>query len=347
MSQPKIHRTSRILSSVGHAYPLMWKHIDEFRSDRDGGVTWPDWCFIPIAATLACIDPRQIGPVETGRRAAITAALGAWRMTQGIYRFDPALLDAVLQTPIDGDIPADHLIHMPEWCVYVELPGDAVSPAIHGAWIYMDFDLARGGRHEFRAILDMARNPRSPFDGNELLPLALPLGGSVDQSLNDLISSAQAEASRLSMNMDGLSQKLDGVMGLMLPILSIALYLCADSDIRPAAGNPGMTGRQPAASMPASHPTSWDVGARIGAALRAAYAREQMGGSAAPGGRSVRPHVRRAHWHTIISGPRQDDTGQPIAASDRTRNLRWMPPIPVNVTDLDAMPTVIHRVSGP
>lgn len=94
---------------------------------------------------------------------------------------------------------------------------------------------------------------------------------------------------------------------------------------------------------PASGPTEWDVGTRIGAALRTAYQREQLGGTAAPTGRHVRPHVRRAHWHTILLGPRLRD-GELVPAEKRQRDLRWMPPIAVNVDDLDALPATIRPV---
>src|SRR3546814_11075816 len=50
---------------------------------------------------------------------AIITALATWRMTQGIYRYDATLRDAVLQTPLDGELPTAHLYRLPEWCVYV------------------------------------------------------------------------------------------------------------------------------------------------------------------------------------------------------------------------------------
>src|SRR5690606_8718894 len=42
--------------------------------------------------------------------------LAAWRMTQGIYRIDPALYDALITTDLAGDIPANVLMRLPEWC---------------------------------------------------------------------------------------------------------------------------------------------------------------------------------------------------------------------------------------
>jgi hypothetical protein len=56
--------------------------------------------------------------------------------------------------------------------------------------------------------------------------------------------------------------------------------------------------------------------------------------------------MRRAHWHTIISGKRKAPDGSDIPAEKRQRELRWMPPIAVNVDDIDAMPAVVKKVTG-
>lgn len=49
--------------------------------------------------------------------------LAAWRMTKGIYRYDMAIYDEVLDTPLDEALPCAILQSLPEWCVYVETPG--------------------------------------------------------------------------------------------------------------------------------------------------------------------------------------------------------------------------------
>ena len=50
-------------------------------------------------------------------------------------------------------------------------------------------------------------------------------------------------------------------------------------------------------------------------------------------GTRPRAHIRRAHWHRFWTGPRD---------GERTPRVKWLPPIPVNVDDLDAMPAVVH-----
>jgi hypothetical protein len=62
-------------------------------------------------------------PLERAFDPMILAALCAWRMGKGVYRFDPDLLQELWETPVTGEIPGEILLHLPEWCVYLELPG--------------------------------------------------------------------------------------------------------------------------------------------------------------------------------------------------------------------------------
>lgn len=137
------------------------------------------------------------------------------------------------------------------------------------------------------------------------------------------------------------------------PVVSLLLYLCIDE---PDITRNGKVGK-PANPQPkkvkkgwrtfaSNGLTEWDVGVRIGAALKSAYARSTVSpADGNEGGGSVRSHVRRAHWHTFLSGKRKDEDGNPIPSSLRQRDLRWMPPIAVAVGDYDSMPAVIKPVS--
>lgn len=63
-------------------------------------------------------------------------------------------------------------------------------------------------------------------------------------------------------------------------------------------------------------------------------------GNPSAGHRSPRPHYRRAHWHSFWTGPR----GKP---EEREIILKWLPPIPVGIAELDdetETPVIIHPV---
>lgn len=88
------HRASITLEAIGAAYPHAWQTLEELRAHR---AEWPGWCYVPIDRV------REI----VGDAAPVVACLGAWRMTQGIYRLEGLARGA--------DPPA-----LPEWCVYVD-----------------------------------------------------------------------------------------------------------------------------------------------------------------------------------------------------------------------------------
>ena len=57
------------------------------------------------------IVPEGKGPLGLDRIGDVgrLAALRSWRVTQGVYRFDQDLYEAVRGTPIEGDLPAEIL----------------------------------------------------------------------------------------------------------------------------------------------------------------------------------------------------------------------------------------------
>ncbi len=319
------------LVAAGRRYPGAWSAIDEMRAGRGRDYPdWPDWCYVPIAGPMAIIatslgiDVRQLGALHPGRvpDAAVLAALGAWRMTQGIYRFDPAVYDAVRSTPVTGDIPHEVLYRLPEWCVYVETPGLAVGAATgHGAFAHLEAD-ANTGRPELRLLLDIdAPDP-------QLLPVVLHLEAwSLAESISRMLDTAAMREIAES-------------------IVLLLLYLCTQASEISGKGRPGnpqpvRTHRDGWRLFAADGPRTWDVGVRLGAALRRAYTAEQTGQQAPHAG--PRPHIRRAHWHTILSGPRLRD-GAPVPSAERQADLRWMPPIAVNLDDPGELPATIRPV---
>lgn len=359
---PRTHRARQILDAVGRAYPTAWQQADHFRRLRGAELpAWPDWCYLPLHGAYAAVSGggEHRVPYERSHHVGIVGALAAWRMTQGIYRYDPALYPALIETPLDRELPREPLYRLPEWCVYAETPGlewrtDHERRPIHGVWAHLDWDERSPGRphDELRLLLDTAVEPDLALDPLAgCMPLPIILGdGTIADALDRVIASGIEQARARGMDYDPALGDSARVARMLWPIVSLLLYVCADdAQIDTASGRhpinpqPVRTRRDGWRLFPAAKPTTWDVGVRLGAALRRAYQSEQTAPSAGeiPGDSSAveksrpRAHIRRAHWHGFWRGPR---------AGERQFSLRWLPPIAVNVDAIDQLPATVRPV---
>lgn len=322
--RPKQH-----LITIARKYPGAWRQVDELRASRGKDLPdWPEWCYLPLAGWYAIvsaatgvdrIDLRDISAV--GR----LAALGTWRMTQSIYRFDPDLLAALVSTPVEGDLPAELFYRLPEWCVYIETPGQQWNAIpLYGFFAHMEWDV-NTGRDELRLVLDAE---------DALHPIPIHIG---QWPLAEAMQRAVVEAKRQAVY-DGstaMAASLPPTLDFQIePLISVLLYLCSENvEIGPGTDyphNPEPKRTKKGWRLFASDKTrTWDVGVRTGAALR-------QGRTAAHDGdgthASPRPHWRRAHWHIYRIGPGRTE-----------RQLKWLPPIPVNIDNVESIPITVKR----
>lgn len=323
------HSALRTLDEFGRAMPGVWARYESCRDAYRVQQDWPTWCYAPTAVAF---------PI-TGERPALAAkltALAAWRMTKGIYRFDRTLYAALMATPLDAAVPVDVLRRLPGWCIYVEL--DALptfrGPAC-GAWVWLEqAGQTDPGPLYLSILLDTERDAGSTLDERQMLGLNVKLSG------DSLLES-------LRQTYEGAAEFHDLLFELVAPVVSLLLYIGSLGRDMTRNGAPGVpelpvatrTRRKGSRLFPADRPDVWDLGLRMGAALRDALARDARdAGAASPGG-NVAPHIRGSHWHTFLSGPRKN-----VPLERRQRDVRWMPPIAVNVKDLDSMPATVRRV---
>jgi hypothetical protein len=117
--------------------------VDEFRAGRKELRDWPNWCFLPLAGTYAIVSKgKTVQSPNQAHHIGILGALATWRVTQGIYRFDPTTFDALWNTPVSGDIPTEVLFHLPEWCVYIPTPDQTWQGAtLNGFFAHLESDI--------------------------------------------------------------------------------------------------------------------------------------------------------------------------------------------------------------
>ncbi|HJL15883.1 MAG TPA: hypothetical protein RMH99_09515 [Sandaracinaceae bacterium LLY-WYZ-13_1] len=158
-------RPVELLHYFGRVHRNVWRRHDRALDARRSKGTWPLHIHAPDGVADDVVAQEEPTQAITGARAQpdIIAALSAWRPTQGIYRFHPTLFDALWDTPVGGELPAELVHRLPEWCVYIETPGrqlDATRP-IHGFFAHVGLDTGTG-REELRILLDMAAPSARP-----------------------------------------------------------------------------------------------------------------------------------------------------------------------------------------
>ena len=115
----------KILRNIKQKVPDLNKYIVEaYNKTLPLRTAYPSYTFLPldiwydIALQIAEAEGLELLPVLADMFFA-----GTWQYSKGIYTFDPDLLLALLESAIDGNIPADILTRIPEHCVYIDACG--------------------------------------------------------------------------------------------------------------------------------------------------------------------------------------------------------------------------------
>jgi hypothetical protein len=204
---------------------------------------------------------------------------------------------------------------------------------MHGFFVFLECD-AETGRKELRLLLDLDINGKSVLTG---IPLHCKQG-----TISDAFAAMVKESRRQGLQGEGyqaVKQAIPEIVNSLSAIISLVLYLCsqaADYGGEKKLARPRFkkTKKGPR-YFPPDKSQVWDVGARVGAALRLAFAKAESAGRTGGEGRArPRGHIRRAHWHGYWTGPKEK---QKLV-------LRWIPPLAINIDDYDKQPAVIHEV---
>jgi len=280
---------------------------------------WPRWCFIPedvwnTMCHTVHLDTRVSNEIMT---------IGTWRYGQGIYTFEPELLEALAESEINDKLPVEFFYRLPEWCIYIPTPGLKYCDLnLYGFYAHLSFALL--GDRQVPILRIATDTPRGL--GREFFPLAPRTMADVIDFIMEY-SDPNADAS-----IEGAKEWIKE----LVPLLSILLYICADYPEIDHSRIPGVSPSSKTAVkikgkyklFPASSPTIWQVGKQIAETLR----KTRAGGGGKPG-HQKRPHLRRGHWHGYWTGPR---TGE------RTLTAKWLPPriVAANTEDEDNAPEI-------
>lgn len=360
------HRGKDALVQLGKRFPDLSKVIDSVAFGKAAQEhVWPRECFLPESVWEAvALVVNNVSVREYRARADFYSSLtkqisflGTWSKTQGIYRFDPDVYAALMDAPFDGDIPCSVLRALPEWCVYIETPGLTLvgNSACEGCWVRFVGDVGDEKQLSLGILFDvpLLASLGNPVVASFSVPMeSVSLASVVERYRSATVGMIGSEPSLnvLAGGHEGVGSLMGDLHGAVAKVLSLLLYICTQNDY-----SGGRDGSAPANPQPKktknglrmlspSAPAYWDVGVRMGSELRridaasAIVAEEERG--------TVRPHIRRHHWHGFRTGPMKTPEGQPILPADRGLIVKFLPVTSVNMKDGDEgkLPAVVRVV---
>lgn len=232
---------------------------------------------------------------------AVQASLmHAWGYGKTVYDIDPAVGDSVLESDMDV-VPVEALKHMPYNSMFIPYRiNDCVGVFYHR------FEVARTGQAGLSFLMVKSGWPNRKPEEPDYCCGTIALEPEGAKSMAELVNPNNSEP------LDGDSFRK--YMNLLLLLCCKNVEIVGRTTPRPGPSMDKATQR-PVATPGPRH---WDVGVRQGAALRAnaACASESAGEGT---GRTVRAHVRRAHWQSFHVGPRN--------SPERSTVLHWIAPI--------------------
>lgn len=340
-------------------YPPMvatsWFHRDDYRaldSLRETRppihptvpIDWPDWCYLP-SYTVANMWPGVVDSTVNIQETFQMEAIYAWRATKGVYRVDEDALSALWSTEWMGQLPVDILVRLPEWCVYVPVGiGDCVGFLAWVDFMGGPFDHPEcSATHlsewvETGLVSDLTSNPRRHF-GPWLKFMEFVSDPPDGLRLHNLMLSGDVEDGLNCHGTDNFEFS-PGVVDRVRRLCSVLIYICTCGDIQTDCadtefGQRTKKTKRGVRSFVRTGPRVWDVGIRMGAALRKHRDDVEASTRSVNGRRGPRPHIRRAHWHSFWTGPLD---------GERKLVVKWVPPTMVAAKSPDDLIPTIHMV---
>lgn len=262
-----------------------------------------------------------------------------WKKSPVVLEFNSSLVEELQRSDIDQDVDlSEHLEHVPFSCFFVFAE-------------HLGFRLSNSDgklKHAAGFFLDCVWMPRSDqphrvekhfvitivgSNGNTI-PVVIPLRFSTTKDLSAYIAETyiQASGGKSKMIKVFVDEDLRTVLSLLLYIASkepdiVEKEITQREDADCSRHDPVANSEQDLSG----EPRTFLVGEKIGPSIEA----YRHANKNTRGGRSVAPHIRRAHFHTYLTGSRKDRT--------QKRILKWVAQTSVNMEKEDHASTVMVR----
>lgn len=340
-SKKQVYPPLALLKQISAEYPDAWEKMRMFHEDKGskGLPWWPDWCYAPIAASLSVtmedLSDTFDNRMRSVRDAQCIAALAPWRYSKEVFVMDEGMQELLFEQADDLKMDPEALLHLPYQSSYIQFAENTTFGGVtyDGVFVHLEYDPNTHER-ELR-LLYMKEGGRT---------IGVPIhidAGTIEDSIR--VASEEAYKNipddrpelRRALFEETESRRQTALF--YKQTLQLVLYLCAqNAEITPNSEQTFYMQRSPVIKDRYAEIRKWNVGVRIGNAVRSyrkvAMTHEKRGGTHA----SPRPHMRRGHWHNFWIGAKSDPAARKLV-------LKWVAPTFVNVS-AEETPVTLHPV---
>ena len=310
MFDPSAARLHGYLTFIGQKYPRVWQTLERLAMRPAGSPAWPPTVYVPHAGVFTAL--AHPVALKLGQRhasqallhdVALTAGLAPWRLTQGIYRFDPTLQDALWGLSVRA-LPVQLLDLMPAPCVYIEAKAGVtwLGRPIYGALIYREYDF------DHRCELLYLLLDQGEAQMVMAIPIRLGLG-----TLKDGLEAIFAESRQVMKDVPSYveAESYQLIKDAIEPLISCLMYLCSENadylKRQPSPKQARGPKKQAKTARPPQQPSVIEVGQAVGRKMREARQQAEASEPTGTGGR-MPLHWRGVHYQVYWHGSKKDQT---------------------------------------
>ncbi len=343
---PKVERFWRSWRDEnGHKLETYQKDFNRAKKSNEYPFQWPPQSMLSSFFATRVIQLHE--KREQGYTESNTFSFFAnYKQTKSLWKLDKDLVEELCDLPWPGQTPSTALLHLP--C------DSAVFWTNKDVEVVWWFDSVPYDEHDNISKVQTLKNDDGKEVGTPYM-VAKKLHPAIHIAMIDYEAKSIPTRFLLPLK-EGLSldQAFKASADTFAPgrnvnqanttfvqnIVNILLYAAGEEDIVQKIGHKfplsnksvRRAPRQETVKRDYSNPSLFDVGIRFGSAIRRYKDSVRRQYEAGTSGRRQPPHIRRAHPHLYWVGPRRE-----------TPIVKFLPPIPVNMSDL---PSEMNRVTA-
>ena len=321
-----------LVKKIDNDLPGIWDKIEKLRNYNklNNYSIWPKYCYMTVHEYLGILANGDEGVFDSpdgiflARLAQALAALAPWRISKEIYVMNPEV-EEILSEQDDVKVNKDILLTLPYYSFYIKTNDLKINGyEVDGFFVCLDYEYA-----------DKTMELRLTYILPDLTWIEFPIllkFKTIQESLDFLYDEGNIPEYKDNETNKDIKHLLTVSLQLILYILSINTDISEDPEqmkiYRPAKNIEAIKNKY-------SEVRKWNVGFRIGQTIKANKQRIEREQSQPRVGShsSKRPHMRRGHWHSFWTGPRD---------GDRKLVVKWVSPMFIGAKE--DTPVVYHNV---